>query len=82
MIVAARVKLPDPHPRSLPTRRRGSNPGKQRHHETEGGRGGACLGHEFMQGSAGQPTLRQATIDGGKAECEGFGGPKSFYFGQ
>jgi len=56
--------------------------GKERHDETEGSRGGACLGHEFMQTAAGEAALRQVTVDGGKAEGNSFCGPKILDFRQ
>jgi hypothetical protein len=42
--------------------------GQQRRDEAEGRGGAAVLGRDLMQGPAGKAALRQATIDGGKAE--------------
>ncbi len=72
MIVAVRVKF-------LPRRGRGSNPSQERNHEAEGGGGGACLGHKFMQTAAGEAALRQATVDGGDAEGNGSGTLKTLH---
>ncbi len=55
---------------------------QQRHDETEGGGSCACFGHDLMQSAAGEAAQRQATINGGKAERQGFGSPKPFHPGQ
>ena len=55
---------------------------QQRREETERGGGGARLGHDLMQRAAGQPALRQMTIDGGKAEGDWSGRPQLLHFGQ
>ena len=70
--------LPDP----LPARGRGTKASQQRHYETEGGRSGACFGHDLMQSATGETALRQASVNGGKAEREGFGSPKPLHLGQ
>jgi len=56
--------------------------GQQRHDETEGGGSGACFGHDLMQSATGEAALRQASINGGKAEREGFGSPNPLHLGQ
>ncbi len=55
-------------------RGRASDAGQQRHDKTEGGRERRLrLGHDFMQGAAGQAAFRQMRIQRGKAEGQDFG---------
>ena len=56
--------------------------GQQRHDKAEGGGGAAVVGHDLVQGAAGEAALRQMAINGGKPEGKGFGGRKPLYFGQ
>jgi hypothetical protein len=54
---------------------------ENRRDEAEGGRDAAFgLGHDFMQGAAGEAALRQMGIKRGKAERQGF--PQTFHPGQ
>ena len=55
---------------------------QQRHNETEGGGTGTCFGHNLMQSATGETALRQASINGGKAERDGFGSPKPLHLRQ
>jgi|HubBroStandDraft_5_1064220.scaffolds.fasta_scaffold90735_1 hypothetical protein len=71
--VDAFTEPPDPHPQPLPTRGRGTKAGKDRHHEAEGGRCGALFRHDLMQAAAGQTTLREMGIEGGKTEGKSCG---------
>ena len=59
-----------------------ATPGQERHDKAEGGGGAAVVGHDLMQGAAGEAALRQMAINGGKSEGKDFGGRKLPYFGQ
>jgi len=54
--------------------------GEQRGHEAEGGGRVAGVGHDLVQGAAGEAALRQMAVNGGKPEGKGFG-HKSLYSG-
>ncbi len=56
--------------------------GQQRDHEAEGGGGAAVIGHDLVQGAAGEAAVRQMAINRGKPEGEGFGGCKPLYLRQ
>jgi len=56
--------------------------GKERHDETEGSRGGACLGHEFMPDRRRRGRLAAGNGRWRKAEGNSFCGPKILDFRQ
>jgi hypothetical protein len=56
--------------------------GKQRHHQTKGGRKSVLLGNDLMQSATGKAALGQMPVDGGEAEGDRGSLPNSFHFRQ